>query len=141
MATKYTGIATSTGGRDGRSRSDDGVIDLKLTVPKGLGGPGTEGTNPEQLFAAGYSACFLGALKLLAGKDGVPISPDATVTAEVSIGDADDKPGFKLWTVLRVKSPGTDRAALEGAVHKAHEFCPYSRATRGNMAVQLVVED
>ncbi|SDV50507.1 organic hydroperoxide resistance protein [Chitinasiproducens palmae] len=140
MATKYTGIATSTGGRDGRSRSDDGTIDLKLTVPKGLGGADAPGTNPEQLFAAGYSACFLGALKLLAGKDGVRISPDAKVTAEVSIGDAEGKPGLALSTVLRISSPGTDRAALEAAVQKAHEFCPYSRATRGNMPVELVIE-
>ncbi|MGI4815052.1 MAG: organic hydroperoxide resistance protein [Janthinobacterium lividum] len=140
MKTLYTAHATSTGGRDGRSRSSDGVIDVKLAVPKEMGGGGgADATNPEQLFAAGYSACFLGALKLVAGKEKIAISREATVTADVSIGQ-DDSGGFGIAVVLHVASPGTDRAELEKAVQAAHQVCPYSKATRNNVDVELKVD-
>ena len=135
----YTASATSTGGRDGHAQSSDGVLDLKLAAPKEMGGTGTAGaTNPEQLFAAGYSACFLGALKYVANQKNIPIDRDATVTADVQIGKV-DAGGLGLAVTLKVASPGTDRTQLREAVKAAHEFCPYSRATRNNIHVELQV--
>ena len=133
----YTAHATSTGGRAGSSRSDDGMLDVKLTVPKGLGGDGAAGTNPEQLFAAGYSACFLGALKAVAGKQKVSLPAETSISADVGIGPIPQ--GFGLQVALHVNLPGMDRAAAQQLVDAAHQVCPYSNATRGNIEVALNV--
>lgn len=139
MPILYRTRATATGGRDGASRSEDGKVDVRLSVPKELGGPGGDGTNPEQLFAAGYSACFLGALRFVAGKENVTIPPDATVTADVGIGPRDDGTGFGLDVALSVSVPGVERAVVEDLVRKANVVCPYSHATKGNIEVRLEV--
>ena len=136
---KYTTRATATGGRDGRAVAEDGSLDVKLVVPKELGGPGGAGVNPEKLFAAGYSACFLGALRFVAGQEKAVIPADATVTAEVGIGPR-SAGGFGITAALTVKVPGYDRAKLEALVAKAHQVCPYSNATRGNVDVGITVE-
>jgi Ohr subfamily peroxiredoxin len=133
----YTAHAASTGGRDGRSRSDDGVLDLKLTVPKGLGGDGATGTNPEQLFAAGYSACFLGALKLVAGRQKVALPADTSIAADVGIGPI--PAGFGIQVALTATMPGVERATAEKLMQDAHAVCPYSNATRNNIEVTLKV--
>lgn len=139
MAIKYRTKATATGGRDGRSTSEDGKFSASLSVPKELGGPGGDGTNPEQLFAAGYSACFLGALKYVAGQEKVAVPGDASVSATVGIGPRDDGTGFGLEVQLQVSLPGMDRAQAQGLADKAHVVCPYSHATRGNIDVRLEV--
>ena len=131
----YRAQATSTGGREGTSRSSDGILDVKLTTPKELGGNGLPGTNPEQLFAAGYSACFLGALKFVAGKAKVALPADTTITGDVGIGPLPT--GFGIEVTLTVASPGVDRAVAQGLVDQAHIVCPYSNATRGNIDVTL----
>ena len=133
----YTAHATSTGGRDGKSRSDDGVLDIKLTVPKGLGGSGAAGTNPEQLFAAGYSACFIGAMQHVARMQKVALPADTSITADVGIGPIPQ--GFGIQVALHVKIPGMDKAAAQKLVEAAHQVCPYSNATRGNIEVALDV--
>jgi len=133
----YRAKATSSGGREGTSRSSDNVLDLKLTTPKELGGAGGNGTNPEQLFAAGYSACFIGALKFVAGREKVPLSKDLTVTGEVGIGQIPT--GFGIEVDLTVNGPGMDQQQLQSLVDKAHIVCPYSNATRGNIDVRLHV--
>jgi len=133
----YTAHATSTGGREGTSKSDDGVLDLKLTTPKGLGGNGAVGTNPEQLFAAGYSACFLSAMKAVAGKMKVSLPADAAITADVSIGPIPT--GFGLQVAMNVHVPGWTKEQTETLVEAAHKVCPYSNATRGNIDVALTV--
>ncbi|MDE1566841.1 organic hydroperoxide resistance protein [Aquabacter sediminis] len=135
---KYTTQATATGGRDGRSTTADGTLDVKLATPKELGGAGGEGNNPEQLFAAGYSACFLGALKFVASQEKVRVSPDATVTATVGIGPRSEG-GFGITASLKISLPGLDKAEAERLVEKAHQVCPYSNATRGNVDVGLEV--
>lgn len=137
MKVLYTTAATSTGGRSGQSRSADGVLDVTLTTPKALGGDGAAGTNPEQLFAAGYSACFLGALKFVAGKEKVKLPENATVTATVGIGPRDDGTGFGIEVDLAVAIPGLDAAIARGLVDKAHVVFPYSHATRGNIDIRL----
>ena len=134
---KYTVSATATGGRDGRSKTEDGALDVKLAVPKAMGGSG-EGNNPEQLFAAGYAACFLGAMKAVAAKGPTKVPGDATVTSTVGIGPRSEG-GFGLTIQLKVDLPGVDRAAAEELVHQAHQVCPYSNATRGNIDVGLTV--
>ena len=139
MAILYTTKASATGGRAGRAVSENGVLDVTLTVPKELGGDGATGTNPEQLFAAGYSACFLGALKNVAGKEKVKIPDDAKVTATVGIGPRDDGQGFGITAKLTVSVPGLDKAAVEDLVRKAHVVCPYSHATKGNIPVETAV--
>lgn len=139
MAILYRTEATATGGRDGGSQTADGAFKVKLTTPKELGGAGGEGNNPEQLFAAGYSACFLGALKYVAGKSNVKLADDSTVTAKVGIGPRDDDTGFGLDVGLDIKLPGIERAQAEELVQKAHIVCPYSHATRGNIDVRLTV--
>ncbi len=131
----YRAEATSTGGREGTSRSSDGVLDVKLTTPKELGGNGLPGTNPEQLFAAGYSACFLGALKFVAGAAKVALPADTKVTGNVGIGQTPT--GFGIEVTLTVDIPGLDRTVAQGLVDKAHIVCPYSNATRGNIDVTL----
>ena len=132
----YTAVAKSTGGRDGRSVSDDEVVDLSLSTPKALGGPGKPGaTNPEQLFAVGYSACFDGALNLVARMAKTPIT-GSTVEAHVSIGKDEDD-GFSIAVELFVNVPGMELSQVENLVQQAHEVCPYSKATRGNIEVNL----
>lgn len=133
----YTAKATSTGGREGTSKSDDGRLTLNLSTPKALGGNDGHGTNPEQLFAAGYSACFIGALKVAAVNEKQKLSDDLAVDAEVGIGPITG--GYNVNAKLTVRAPSMDRAVLENLVNKAHEICPYSNATRGNIDVQLVI--
>ena len=134
----YKTSATSTGGRDGTARSDDGSVDVKLVVPKEMGGPGGPGANPEKLFAAGYSACFLGAMKAISGKEGVSVPADASVTAEIGFGPRSEG-GYGITANLSVALPGVDRADAERLVRAAHQVCPYSNATRGNVDVGLTV--
>ncbi|MDU4056234.1 MAG: organic hydroperoxide resistance protein [Pseudomonas oryzihabitans] len=133
----YTASATSTGGRDGRSISSDKVLDVQLSTPKELGGAGGAGTNPEQLFAAGYSACFIGALKFVGAKEKIAVPADVSVTAQVGIGPIPT--GFALDVELVISLPGLERAVAEELVEKAHQVCPYSNATRGNVDVRLTL--
>ena len=138
MKILYTAKATATGdGRDGKVRSSDGRLDLELAVPAEMGGAGGA-TNPEQLFAAGYAACFHSALKLVARKARQD-SDGSTVTAEVGIGPINGGAGYGLQVELVVSLPGVERAVAEELVAKAHEVCPYSNATRGNIKVDLRV--
>ncbi|MGH1551288.1 organic hydroperoxide resistance protein [Streptomyces sp. L7] len=133
----YTAVATATHGRDGRAVSNDGKIDLQLGFPVEMGGNG-EGTNPEQLFAAGYAACFGSALGAVGRQAKVDVS-DAAVTAEVGIGKQGE--GFALKVTLRIELPDTvDEATGRKLVETAHQVCPYSNATRGNIEVNLVIE-
>lgn len=135
----YTATATSHGGRNGRVRSDNGTIDMALTMPKALGGPETPGsTNPEQLFAAGYSACFEGALRLVAGKMKKQIK-DAHITAKATIGKTPTG-GFGLAVELHGKLEGVSQAEADELMHAAHQVCPYSLATQGNIEVKLSSE-
>jgi len=133
----YTAHATATGGRDGKATSSDNVLDLRLATPKELGGAGGAGTNPEQLFAAGYSACFLSALKFVAGKEKVSLPADARIEGAVGIGPIPT--GFGIEVELKISLPGVERSAAEALVQKAHIVCPYSNATRGNIDVKLTV--
>lgn len=139
MKILYTAHGSATGGREGQAATDTGNVKLVLNTPKELGGGGGGGTNPEQLFAMGYSACFLGALKFAAGKEGVKIPDDARVSADVGIGPRDDGKGFGIAVKLTIAAPGIEKAKLEDLVQKAHIVCPYSDATRGNIDVQLTV--
>jgi len=133
----YTAVATARGdGRNGEVTSSDGVIDESLAIPKEMGGPGGDKTNPEQLFAAGYSACFHSALQLVARQAKVPLN-GSTVTAEVSV--LKQEVGFGLGVALNVSLPGLDQAQADQLVEQAHQVCPYSNATRGNMQVTLAV--
>jgi Ohr subfamily peroxiredoxin len=134
----YQTKATATGGRDGYARSEDGSVDVNLVVPKEMGGPGGEGANPEKLFAAGYSACFLGAMKAVSGKEGVKVPADATVTATIGFGPRSEG-GYGITADLSIDLPGVDRADAERLVQAAHAVCPYSNATRGNVDVGLTV--
>jgi Ohr subfamily peroxiredoxin len=136
MASVYTAEASATGGRDGRAVSSDGVVDVKLAVPKEMGGGGG-GANPEQLFAAGFSACFLGAVKYVAGKDKISVPSDAKVTGRVGIGPRDDGTGFGLEVDLKVSLPGLDKATAEKLLHDAEIVCPYAHATKGNIPVRI----
>ncbi|MET0963789.1 MAG: organic hydroperoxide resistance protein [Noviherbaspirillum sp.] len=138
MQILYTAHATATGGRDGRATSNDKHLDVSLSTPKELGGAGGAGTNPEQLFAAGYAACFLSALKFVAAHTKVQLPADAAVNAEVGIGP-NDKGGFGLAVSLQVALPGMAADAAQALVNKAHEVCPYSNATRNNIDVGLSI--
>ena len=133
----YRATATATGGRDGRALSSDGVLDAKLTTPRELGGAGGEGTNPEQLFAAGYSACFLSALKFVAGREKVALPADASIEGTVGIGPIAS--GFGIEAELKISLPGLARDQAEALVQKAHLVCPYSNATRNNIDVTLTI--
>ncbi|MDP1685969.1 organic hydroperoxide resistance protein [Hydrogenophaga sp.] len=132
----YTARAHTTGGREGTSRSDDGMLDVKLSPPKAMGGSGAA-TNPEQLFAAGYSACFMGAMKHVAGLKKVVVPADAAIDAEVDIGPI--PAGFGIAARLNVSLPGMDRAVAQDLVDTAHQVCPYSNATRGNINVTITL--
>ncbi len=137
MSALYTATATAVGGRDGKVTSSDGIIDISLKTPKGLGGPGGDGTNPEQLFAAGYSACFDSALNLVIRTQRVKEVTGTSVTGDVSIlKDAADG-GFKLEVTLNVSVQGVDADTAHKLVEAAHQVCPYSKATRGNIDVKL----
>ena len=135
---KYLAHAVATGGRDGRTETTDGSLKVKLAIPKELGGPGGEGNNPEQLFAAGYAACFIGAMKAVSAAQKLRVPPETTVSAEVGIGPRSEG-GFGITVELDVNLPGLDRADAERLVQAAHQVCPYSNATRGNVDVKLKV--
>ncbi|MBU0603909.1 MAG: organic hydroperoxide resistance protein [Gammaproteobacteria bacterium] len=133
----YRATAKASGGRDGRAVSSDGQLDVRLTTPKELGGAGGDGTNPEQMFAAGYSACFLGAMKFVAQRDRIAIPADVSVEGSVGIGAIPT--GFGIEVELRISLPGLDGAAVQTLVERAHIVCPYSNATRNNIEVRLTV--
>jgi osmotically inducible protein OsmC len=135
---KYRTTATARGGRDGTARTEDGTFEVKLATPKELGGAGGEGNNPEQLFAAGYAACFIGAMKVAAGALKLRVPPEVTATATVGIGPRSEG-GFGLDVELRVHLPGLERPDAERLVEAAHQICPYSNATRNNVDVRLSV--
>ncbi|AGM41759.1 Organic hydroperoxide resistance protein-like 2 [Spiribacter salinus M19-40] len=139
MDVLYTTTGTATGGRDGQAKTADGSLDVKLTAPKELGGPGGEGTNPEQLFACGYSACFLGAMQFVGGQEGIKVPAETKVTATISLGKRDDGQGFNISADLDVNLPGVDQADAEKLVEKAHVVCPYSYATKGNVDVNTTL--
>lgn len=130
----YKAVVTATGGRDGQAQSDDGLLQTKLAAPKALGGKG-DATNPEQLFAAGYAACFIGALKFVAGQNKQSLPVDTSIRAEVGIGKIEG--GFGLDVDLFVSLPGLAAEQAEQLVTAAHQVCPYSNATRGNIEVRL----
>ncbi len=131
----YQATATATGGRDGSAISSDGILNTKLTTPKALGGAGGAGTNPEQLFAAGYSACFIGAIKFVAGQEKIKLPEDLSITGHVGIGAIPG--GFGIEANLDISIPGMEREAAQTLIDKAHFVCPYSNATRGNINVTL----
>ena len=136
----YTAQATSTGGRQGQSRSSDGALQVELSTPKEMGGAGGSGTNPEQLFAAGYSACFLGAMKAVGAREKVKIPDDARIDAAVSFGSlAGGAKGYGIAVEMNISLPGFERAQAESLVQAAHQVCPYSNAIRGNVDVTLNV--
>jgi Ohr subfamily peroxiredoxin len=134
----YETTATATGGRDGHAATKDGAFDVKLATPKELGGAGGPGNNPEQLFAAGYAACFLGAIKAVAPKEGHKIPENTSVTSHVGIGPRSEG-GFGLTISLDVALPGIPKDEAKTLVNKAHQVCPYSNATRNNIEVKLNV--
>ncbi|NML63471.1 organic hydroperoxide resistance protein [Massilia sp. RP-1-19] len=133
----YRANARATGGRAGRAVSSDDVLDLKLTTPKALGGAGAVGTNPEQLFAAGYSACFIGAMQFVGHRDKIAVPADVSVEGTVGIGPI--ATGFAIEVELKISLPGMDRAVAEELLASAHIVCPYSNATRGNIDVTLIL--
>ena len=134
----YRTTATASGGRDGQAATKDGAFSVKLATPKELGGGGGPGNNPEQLFAAGYAACFIGAMKFVASQGGPKVPADAKVTATVGIGPRSEG-GFGLDVALEIALPGLARTEAEALVEKAHQVCPYSNATRNNVPVRLTV--
>ena len=137
----YTAHAHTTGGRTGTSRTDDGRLAVTLDTPKAMGGSDGPGTNPEQLFAAGYSACFLGALKAVARAEKVKIPDETTIDAAGSVGENARGTGYNIAVELKATIPGLELAQAQDLVHKAHQVCPYSNATRGNVDVALTVVD
>jgi lipoyl-dependent peroxiredoxin len=137
MSNIYEAEATSVGGRMGMAASSDGQLRVRLAAPETLGGRGGEGTNPEQLFAAGYAACFLSAIRAAAAEENATIAEDANVTATVALGKREDGPGLALQVALGVDLPGVDRGAAERLVAVAQDNCPYTYATRGNVDVRV----
>ncbi len=135
----YTAEAVATGGRDGRAVSSDQALDVQLSTPRELGGAGGPGTNPEQLFAAGYSACFLGALKFVAAQSKVSLPAATQINGKVGIGPIPT--GFGIQVELKIRLPGLPADQARALVDKAHIVCPYSNATRGNIDVALVIGD
>jgi osmotically inducible protein OsmC len=135
---KYQATVKVTGGRDGRATATDGSLDLQMSHPKELGGAGGPGTNPEQLFAAGYAACFIGAIKFVAAQEKTKVPADTSVTATVGLGPRSEG-GFGIAATLAVSLPGLSREAAQALVEKAHQVCPYSNATRNNIPVTLEV--
>lgn len=137
MNTLYTAVATATGGRNGHVRSEDGVLDLDTSIPSSMGGSGGAKTNPEQLFAAGYAACFQSAMEFVGRQQGTSVA-DSTVVGHVSIGPKEGG-GFMLAVRHEIRLPGLDQVAAEKLVHDAHRVCPYSNATRGNVEIAFDV--
>jgi lipoyl-dependent peroxiredoxin len=135
----YRTEATATGGRTGKASTTDGAFSVDLVTPKELGGPGGQGNNPEQLFASGYAACFLGALKFVAGEQKVKLAEDSSVTAAVGIGPRDDGQGFGLDVALTIALPGIEAGLAQELVDQAHIVCPYSHATRKGLDVRLTL--
>ncbi|WP_286903270.1 organic hydroperoxide resistance protein [Vreelandella sedimenti] len=135
----YTATASATGGREGQATSSDNALNVKLSTPRELGGAGGDGTNPEQLFAAGYSACFLGALKFVAGKQKITLPESTSVTGNVGIGQIPT--GFGIQAQLTIAAPGVPHAILQTLVDQAHIVCPYSNATRNNIDVTLTITE
>ena len=133
----YTATATATGGRQGSAESSDGKLKIELSTPRELGGAGGDGTNPEQLFAAGYSACFIGAMKAVAAKQKIAVPNDVSITSGVAIGPIPQ--GFGIQVAMRISLPGMERAAAQALIEAAHQVCPYSNATRGNIDVSLTL--
>ena len=133
----YRAHATATGGREGQATTSDKVVDVKLTTPKELGGAGAAGVNPEQLFAAGYAACFIGAMKFVAGQSKTKLPDDLSINSTVGIGQIPG--GFGIEVDLQISAPGMDKAAVQTIVDAAHHVCPYSNATRNNIDVRLTV--
>ena len=133
----YRARVKATAGRDTRAVSSDGVLDLKVTMPRALGGTNGRGTNPEQLFAASYAACFLGTMRLIAARKGVAVPRNAEVEADVGVGPTSQ--GFGVEVELRIRLPGLPRAEADLLVEKSHAVCPYSNATRGNVSLRLVL--
>jgi Ohr subfamily peroxiredoxin len=133
----YRAHAKATGGRDGRAVASDGALDVKLATPRELGGAGGSGTNPEQLFAAGYSACFLGALKFVAAREKVALSPETSIDGTVGIGAIPT--GFGIEVELKISLPGLPREVAQKLIDQAHGVCPYSNATRNNIDVRLAL--
>ena len=131
----YTAHAKATGGREGTAASDDGRLNVKLSTPKELGGSGGEGTNPEQLFAAGYAACFIGALKFVGGQKKIAVPAEASIESSVGIGPIPG--GFGITVELKVSLPGIAPEVADELIAAAHQVCPYSNATRGNIDVKL----
>ena len=141
MEVLYRARATASGGgrEDGRATTDDGKVDVRLSTPTEMGGKGGDGTNPEQLFAAGYAACYLGALRLVAGKAGTPVGPDTKVRSTVGFGKNTRGEGFNLDIELEVVDHDLDQPVIDDLIQKAHAVCPYSNATRNNIEVTLTV--
>lgn len=137
MKVVYSTKATSTGGREGKSATDDGRLSVALSTPKELGGAGGQGTNPEQLFAAGYSACFIGAIKFVAAQDKLTLPAEPVITATVGIGANPQGVGFAIDVELQIQLEGLESATAQALVEKAHQVCPYSNATRNNVDVRL----
>jgi Ohr subfamily peroxiredoxin len=135
----YTAHGHATGGRTGEGATDDGRLAVQLSTPKELGGDAGPGTNPEQLFSIGYSACFLGALKVVAGKEKVKLAPETKVSAEIGIGPRDDGTGFGITAALTITAPGIEKSVAEDLVQKAHIVCPYSNAIHKTIDVKLTV--
>ncbi|HET7792176.1 MAG TPA: organic hydroperoxide resistance protein [Rhizobacter sp.] len=133
----YTAHATATGGRTGTAKSSDGALQVDLSTPRELGGAGGSGTNPEQLFAAGYSACFIGAMKAVAAGQKIKLPDDVSITSDVGIGPIPG--GFGIQVAMAITIPGFEKAQAEALVAAAHKVCPYSNATRGNIDVTLTV--
>lgn len=136
----YSTKSTSTGGRDGQSVSADGRLKVELSTPKELGGAGGDGTNPEQLFACGYSACFIGAMKFVAEQSGITLPDDLSIEAKVSIGMNPKGQGFAIAVQMVIDLPGMDKKSAEALVERAHKVCPYSNATRGNVDIALSIK-
>jgi osmotically inducible protein OsmC len=139
MQTVYNTEATSKGGREGHSKTTDGRLEVKMSTPKELGGDGGPGTNPEQLFAAGYSACFIGAIKFVAGQEKIKLPTEPVITAVVGIGGNPKGVGFAIAVELKIKLEGMEQVTAQALVEKAHQVCPYSNATRGNVDVVLTL--
>ncbi|MCC2624904.1 MAG: Organic hydroperoxide resistance protein [Burkholderiales bacterium] len=133
----YTGVAKASGGRDGQITGEDPNLNLKLSIPQGLGGNGGEGTNPEQLFAAGYSACFIGAMKAVAAKEKIKIPDDVSIEGHIGIGPISH--GYCIKAELKISLPGMDKDAAKELINKAHMVCPYSNATRDNIEITLTL--
>jgi len=133
----YTATATAIGGRAGTATSSDGALSVNLSTPRALGGSGGDGTNPEQLFAAGYSACFISAMKAVGPSLQTKVPDDVSITTDVGIGPISE--GFGIQVAMRISLPGLEREAAEALVAAAHKVCPYSNATRGNISVALTV--